>query len=135
MADPTDLGERAFTAAQNLLRRGQEVAKREGRVLRLQAQVSRLRSQRNRLLHEMGVKVFDLFQRDLVKNQALRLACQQVKGIDAEIEVRLEEIQQVRRADQHSEGGIDGEPETPAPEPAILDDGLEEDDEGEIIRE
>jgi hypothetical protein len=112
MPEPTDLGERAFTTAQNFIRRGQEVAKRETRILKLQTQVSRLRSQRQRLIYQMGEKVFDLFQRDLVKNQDLRLICQQVRGLDAEIEMRREEVEQLRRQQGQGEGGIDADPNT-----------------------
>jgi hypothetical protein len=107
MPDPTDLGEKAISAAQGFIKRGQEVAKRETRVIRLQTQISRLRSQRQRLFSEMGQKVFDLFQRDLVKNQDLRMMCQQIRGIDAEIELRREEIDQLRRPDPNGERGIE----------------------------
>ena len=126
MADPTELGERAFTAAQNLLRRGQAVAKRESRVIRLQTQISRLKSQRARLLTQMGEKVYDLFERDLVKNQDLRMMCQQIKTIDADVSLRSEEIEQLRRPQVPGETGVDDEP---APPPAEI---LEEED--EIIR-
>lgn len=119
MPDPTELGERAVSAAQNLIRRGQEVARRETRVLRLQGQISRLRSQRARLFSEMGEKVFDLFQRDLVKNQDLRMMCQQIRGVDAEIELKREEIEQLRRAEAKAEGGVDADP---AEESGILDE-------------
>jgi len=119
MPDPTELGERAVSAAQNLIRRGQEVARRETRVLRLQGQISRLRSQRSRLFSDMGEKVFDLFQRDLVKNQDLRMMCQQIRGVDAEIELKREEIEQLRRAEAKTEGGVDADP---AEESGILDE-------------
>ena len=109
MGDPTELGERAFTAAQGLIRRGQEVARREGRVIRLQTQISRLRSNRQRLMLQMGQKVFDLFERDLVKNQDLRMMCQQIRGLDVEMETKREEIDQLRRPDAQGEHGIDGE--------------------------
>jgi predicted nucleic acid-binding Zn-ribbon protein len=109
MADPTDIGERAINAAQSIIRRGQEVAKRESRVLRLQAQISRLRSQRQTLFAQMGHKVYDLFRRDLVKNQDLRMTCQQIRGIEAEIEMRREEIEQLRRPDTRDEAGVDSE--------------------------
>src|SRR5690349_18999260 len=58
MADPTDFGEKAFSAAQNAWRTGQEVAKREARILRLQAEISKLRAQREGVLRQMGEKVF-----------------------------------------------------------------------------
>jgi hypothetical protein len=121
MPDPTDFGERAISAASNLIRRGQQVAKRETRVIHLQTQVSRLRSQRQRLFMEMGQKVFDLFQRDLVKNQDLRLLCQQIKGIEAEIEMRREEVEKLRR-EGRGEGGIDSDPDRDAD---ILDESDE----------
>jgi hypothetical protein len=121
MADPTELGERALTAAQGLFKKGQDMAKRETRVLKLQTQMSRLRSQRQRLLHQMGLKVFDLFERDLVKNQELRMLCQQIRGIDADVELRREEITQIRRAESRGEGGIDAEPSALA-EAEILDE-------------
>ncbi len=111
MPDPTEIGERAFSAAQGLLRRSQQVARRETRVLKLQAQISRMRSNRTQLLCQMGQKVFDLFERDLVKNQDLRMMCQQIRGLDAEMEVRREEIEQIRRPDLAGERGIDSEPE------------------------
>lgn len=117
MAEPNDLGERAITAAQNLVRRGQEVARREGRVLRLQAQMTRLRSERQRIFYQMGQKVYDLFERDLVKNQDLRMMCQQLRGIDAEVEMKREEITQIRRPDTRGEHGIEREPDA-----EILDD-------------
>ena len=126
MPDPTDIGERAFTAAQQFIRKGQEAAKRETRIIRLQTDISRLRSQRQRLFNQMGQKVFDLFQRDLVKNQDLRMTCQQIKGVDAEIELRREEIEQLRRPENRGEHGVEDEPAAHAPE--ILDD------EDEIIR-
>jgi len=110
MPDPTEIGERAFSAAQGFLRRGQEVARRETKIIRLQTQISRLRSQRQRLFQEMGEKVFDLFQRDLVKNQELRMTCQQIRSLDAEIEMRREEVEQLRRSENRGEGGIDNDP-------------------------
>ena len=125
MPEPTDFGERAFSAATNLIKRGQQAAKRETRIIQLQSQVSRLRSQRQRLFMEMGQKVFDLFQRDLVKNQDLRLVCQQIKGLDAQIALRREEMEKLRREGRGGEGGIDSEPE---PEAEILD----EDDETRV---
>jgi uncharacterized protein (DUF3084 family) len=132
MGDPTELGERAFTAAQNVLKRGQEVAKRETRVIRLQTQISRLRAQRQRLMHQMGQKVFDLFERDLVKNQDLRMTCQQVRGLDAEINVRREQIEQLRRSDARSEQGVEDEPDV-VPEAEPPAEILDYDD--EIIRD
>ena len=111
--DPTDLGERAITMAQNLIRRGKDVARRESRILQLQAQTSKLRSQRQQLYVEMGQKVFDLFQRDLVKNQELRLLCQQIRRIDAEVATRREEIEQLRRPETAGEAGVDSEPPFP----------------------
>jgi len=113
MAEPVDLGERALTAAQNLLRRGQETAKRETRVIRLQSQISRLRAQRQRLFYQMGEKVYDLFQRDLVKNQELRMICQQIRGLEAEVEMKREEIEQLRRPDVRGESGIEPDPHAP----------------------
>ncbi len=118
MSDPTDIGERAITAAQGLIRRGQEVARRETRVIRLQGQISRLRAQRQRLFHQMGQKVFDLFERDLVKNQDLRMMCQQIRGIDAEVELNREEIEQLRKPETRQEGGVDSDPR---PRVEILD--------------
>ena len=111
MPDPTEMGERAITAAQNLLRRGQEVAKRESRVIRLQTQISRMRSQRQRLLMQMGEKVYDLFERDLVKNQELRMTCQQVRTLDADIAMRREEIEQLRTSEGRGEQGVEPESE------------------------
>jgi hypothetical protein len=126
MPDPTDFGEKAFTAAQNAWRTGQEVAKREARILRLQAEISKLRSQREQTLRQMGEKVFDLFQRDLVKNQDLRMASQQVRSLDTDIEVRREEIEGLRKPGGRGEAGVEDEPARPPAE--ILDD------DDEIIR-
>jgi len=119
MADPTDLGERALSAAQSIIKRGQEVAKRETRILKLQTQISRLRTQRQQLFAQMGHKVYDLFQRDLVRNQELRMTCQQIRGVESEIEMRREEIEQLRRPDTRDEQGVD---ETSKDE--ILDDEI-----------
>lgn len=121
MPDPTELGEKAISAAQQFLRNTQEMAKRETRVIRLQTDISRLRSQRQRLFNQMGEKVFDLFSRDLVKNQDLRMMCQQIKGVDAEIELRREEIEHLRKPETRGEHGVDDEP---APPPEILDDEI-----------
>ena len=112
MPDPTEMGERAITAAQNLLRRGQDVAKRESRVIRLQTQISRMRSQRQRLLTQMGEKVYELFQRDLVKNQELRMTCQQVRTLDSDMALRREEIEQLRASGAAGEQGVEPEDET-----------------------
>lgn len=113
MADPTEIGEKAFTAAHTLIRKGQEVAKRETRIIRLQTQISKLRSDRQQLFYQMGQKVYSLFERDLVKNQDLRMMCQQIKGLESDIEERREEIEQLRRPETRTEGGVDDEPITP----------------------
>ncbi len=110
MPDPSELGERAFTAAHDMIKKGKDVARRQTRVIQLQTQISRLKSQRQRLLIQMGEKVFDLFQRDLVKNHDLRMTCQQIRGMDAEVELRLEEIAQLRKPQTPGEGGIDSDP-------------------------
>jgi hypothetical protein len=125
MPDPTEFGERAISAAQTFLRNTQDMAKRETRIIRLQTDISRLKSQRQRLFYQMGQKVFDLFSRDLVKNQDLRMMCQQIKGVDAEIELRREEIEQLRKPETRGEHGVDDEAARP---PEILDD------DDEIIR-
>jgi len=109
MPDPGELGERAVNAAQGFFKRSQLVAKRETRIIRLQTQISRLRTQRQQLLQQMGEKVFDLFERDLVKNQDLRMLCQQVRTLEADVEMKREEIDQLRRPDTQGEHGIDGE--------------------------
>jgi predicted nucleic acid-binding Zn-ribbon protein len=121
MPDASDIGEKAVSAAQNLIRKGQEVARRETRVLQLQTQIAKLRSQRQRLFYEMGGKVFSLFERDLVKNQDLRMMCQQIRGLEAEVEMRREEIEQLRRPETRGEGGIDDETVTV---PAVYDEEL-----------
>lgn len=110
MADPTDIGEKLFSSAQTIIRKGREVAGRESRVLRLQTQISRLRADRQRLYFQMGEKVLGLFERDLVKNQDLKMMCQQIKGLEADIEMRRAEIDQLRRPETRSEGGVDEEP-------------------------
>jgi hypothetical protein len=109
MPDPTEFGERALSAAQDLIRRGQEVAKRESRVIRLQTQISRLRAHRAALLTRMGEKVYDLFERDLVKNQDLRMMCQQIRTLDSDIALRREEIEGIRKPGGPTEGGIERE--------------------------
>lgn len=121
MPDPTEFGEKALSAAHQFIRNTQDMAKRETRVIRLQTDISRLKSQRQRLFHQMGEKVFDLFSRDLVKNQDLRMMCQQLKGVDAEIELRREEIEQLRKPETRGEHGVDDES---APPPEILDDEI-----------
>lgn len=109
MPDPTDFGEKVFTAANSIFQQGKEVAKRESRIIRLQTQVSRLRAHRQQMLIKMGEKVFDLFERDLVKNQDLRMMCQQIRTIDSDISLRREEIEQLRTREAPSEGGIERE--------------------------
>lgn len=124
MSEPAEFGERALSAAQNFIKQGQEVARREGKILKLQTQMSRMRTQRQQLLAQMGDKVFSLFERDLVKNQDLRMMCQQVRGLDAELELKREEVAQLRRPDVKGEHGVDSEPEAQA---EILEE--DEDDE------
>lgn len=119
MPDPTDLGERAFTAASNLFRKGQEGVKRQTRILRLQSQISALRSKRAALLTEMGEKVYDLFQRDLVRNQDLRVTCQEIRGIDADIAMKREEVERIGSPETRGEAGIDDDPNA-----EILDDEI-----------
>ena len=109
MSDPNEMGTKAVNAAQSFLKRGQEMAKRETRIIRLQTQISRLRTQRQQLFQQMGEKVFALFERDMVKNQDLRMMCQQARTLDAEMEIKREEIDQLRRPDTRGEHGIDGE--------------------------
>ena len=110
MPDPTDFGEKVFSTASSLFQQGKHVAKRETRVIRLQTQISRLKSHRAQLLTKMGEKVFDLFQRDLVKNQDLRMMCQQIRTIDADISLRREEIEGLRGTSEvAAEGGIERE--------------------------
>ena len=107
MADPTDLGEKALNAARShMIRRGQAVAKRETRILKLQPR-SPASDRSGSSSSGNGHKVYDLFQRDLVKNQELRMTCQQIRGVEAEIEMRREEIEQLRRPDTRDEAGVD----------------------------
>ena len=110
MPDPTDIGEKVFTTASTLFNQGKQVAKRETRVIRLQTQISRLRSHRQQMLMKMGEKVYDLFERDLVKNQDLRMMCQQIRTIDSDISLRREEIGQLRTPPDPGEAGIEREP-------------------------
>lgn len=124
MPDPTEIGEKAFSAAQDLIRKGQEVAKRETRVIRLQTQISKLRSERQQLFYQMGQKVYSLFERELVKNQDLRMMCQQIKGLESEIEVRREEIEQLRRPETRGEQGVEDEPTTPTTDLVEYDDEI-----------
>lgn len=121
MPDPTEIGERAISAAQQFLRNTQDMAKRETRIIRLQTDISRLKSQRQRLNSQMGEKVYDLFSRGLVKNQDLRMMCQQINGVDAEIELRREEIEQLRKPEVRGEHGIEDEPTIEA---EVLDDEI-----------
>lgn len=121
MNDQPDFGERAISAAQKFLKKGQELARREGQILRHQTTISRLQSQRHRVMQQMGEKVFSLFERDLVRNQDLRMMCQQVRGIDAEMDLKREEIERLRRDVAGEESGIDAEP--PARQ-AVSDDPL-----------
>lgn len=109
MADPTDFGEKVFSTANSLIQQGKEVAKRETRVIRLQTQISRLRAHRAALLTRMGEKVYDLFERDLVKNQDLRMMCQQIRTLDSDIAFRREEIEGIRKPGGPTEGGIERE--------------------------
>lgn len=129
MVDPTDFGEKAFTVASNLIQQGKTVAKREARVIRLQTQISRLRARRQDLLIKMGEKVYDLFQRDLVKNQDLRMLCQQVRTTDSELALRREEVNQIRSPEPAGEAPVAGEPAA-APARGPSDEAEEE----EIIR-
>jgi phage shock protein A len=124
MVDPTDFGEKAFTVASNLFQQGKTVAKREARVIRLQTQISKLRARRQDLLLKMGEKVYDLFQRDLVKNQDLRMLCQQVRAADSELALRREEVAQIRATETPGEEGVERDL---SPQP-------EQDEEDEIIR-
>jgi len=128
MVDPTDFGEKAFTVASNLIQQGKTVAKREARVLRLQTQISRLRARRQDLLVKMGEKVYDLFQRDLVKNQDLRMLCQQVRATDSELALRREEVAQIRAPEEPGEAGVEREAAEPPAKQAA------DDEEDEIIR-
>jgi hypothetical protein len=114
MSEPADFPERAFQAAQNLLKKGAEVARQQTRAVRLQTQVSRLREEKRKLYSAMGQKVYALFQKDLVRNADLRLLCQQITKLDSEIGIREEELDQLRRHSSRRdvEGGVDAE-ETP----------------------
>jgi hypothetical protein len=120
MPDPTDLGERAFTAVSNVFKKGQEGVKRQTRIIRLQTQISNLRSKRTTLLVEMGEKVYDLFQRDLVKNQDLRVTCQEIRGIDADIAMKREELERIGNPESRTEGGIDDDPNSEVIEDEII---------------
>src|SRR5438874_2633540 len=111
MSEPADFPERAFQAAQNLLKKGAEVARQQTRAVRLQTQVSKLRDQKRKLYSAMGQKVYALFQKDLVRNADLRLLCQQITKLDSEIGIREEELDQLRRRSSRRdvEGGVDAE--------------------------
>jgi hypothetical protein len=110
-SEPQEFPERAITAAQNLLKKGAEVVSQQTRSVRLQAQVRTLRDQKRKLYMTMGQKVYDLFQKDLVRNADLRLLCQQLTSLDAEIGLREEEMEQMRTGTRKrdTEGGIDSE--------------------------
>jgi len=103
--------ERAFAAAQSFLKKGAEVARQQTRGVRLQGQIRTLREQKQKLYVQMGQKVYALFQKDLVKNADLRLLCQQLTSLDAEIGLREEEAEQLRTGSRKrdTEGGIDSE--------------------------
>ena len=108
MSEPADFPERAIQAAQNLLKKGAEVARQQTRAVRLQTQISRLRDQKRKLYSAMGQKVYALFQKDLVKNADLRLLCQQITNLDSQIGMREEELDQIRRHSSRRdvEGGV-----------------------------
>lgn len=109
--EPQDFPERAIQAAQELIKKGADIAKQQARAVRLQTQVSRLREQKRKLYTAMGQKVYALHQKDLVKNADLRLLCQQVTSLDSEIGLREEELDQIRRGTMKRdvEGGVDAE--------------------------
>ncbi len=111
MSENADFPERAFQAAQNLFRRGAEVAKQQTRSVSLQRQIAKAREQKRRVFMQMGLKVYALHQKELVKNAELRILCQQVTSLDAEIELREEELDQLRRGvpKRDTEGGVDEE--------------------------
>ena len=111
MSEPADFPERAFQAAQNLIKKGAEVARQQTRAVRLQTQISRLRDDKRKLYSAMGQKVYALFQKDLVRNADLRLLCQQITKLDSEIGIREEELDQLRRHSSRRdvEGGVDAE--------------------------
>ena len=111
MSEPADFPERAFQAAQNLIKKGAEVARQQTRAVRLQTQISRLRDDKRKLYSAMGQKVYALFQKDLVKNADLRLLCQQITNLDSQIGMREEELDQIRRHSSRRdvEGGVDAE--------------------------
>jgi len=111
MSEPADFPERAFQAAQNLIKKGAEVARQQTRAVRLQTQISRLRDDKRKLYSAMGQKVYALFQKDLVRNADLRLLCQQITNLDSQIGMREEELDQIRRHSSRRdvEGGVDAE--------------------------
>jgi predicted RNase H-like nuclease (RuvC/YqgF family) len=111
MSEPADFPERAIQAAQNLLKKGAEVARQQTRAVRLQTQISRLRDQKRKLYSAMGQKVYALFQKDLVRNADLRLLCQQITKLDSDIGLSEEELDQLRRRTSRRdvEGGVDAE--------------------------
>lgn len=111
MSEPADFPERAIQAAQNLLKKGAEVARQQTRAVRLQTQISRLRDDKRKLYSAMGQKVYALFQKDLVRNADLRLLCQQITNLDSQIGMREEELDQIRRHSSRRdvEGGVDAE--------------------------
>lgn len=111
MSGQGDLGERAINAAQKIIKRGQDMARRETQVIKIQTALSRLQGQRHRVTQQMGEKVYQLFERDLVRNQDLRLMCQQIRGIEAEMDLKREEMEQLRRTGgETEEAGVDAEP-------------------------
>jgi hypothetical protein len=110
-SEPQEFPERAISVAQNLLKKGAEVVGQQTRSVRLQHQIRSLREQKRKLYMQMGQKVYALFQKDLVKNADLRLLCQQLTSLDAEIGLREEEMDQMRSGTRRrdTEGGIDSE--------------------------
>ena len=111
MPEPHEIPERFLNGAQNFIRKGAEMARQQTRAVRLQSQISKLRDQKRKLYMQMGQKVFDLFRRDLVKNADLRFLCTQLTSVDAEIGLREEELDQLRRGTirRDSEAGVDAE--------------------------
>jgi len=122
-----EIADKAASVLGRFIRKGREALSEMSQISRLRLEIKDLETRRDEVYIEMGKKVWALYGKGLVKNADLLSFCKDIERINADVEAREREIEEIRarraqeeqeEADvEEEETGIEPEPEAPAAPP------------------